>query len=70
MLDKGEIDRSYSYVYFNGTVRTDGLAVDYKSVAVRPMMWVSSSAETETEHLSQPDVSEDASEEVSEEASE
>ncbi len=70
LLDKGEIDRSYSYVYFNGSVRTDGLAVDYKSVAVRPMMWVSSSAETETEHLSQPDVSEDASEEVSEEASE
>ncbi len=70
LLDKGEIASSNSYVYFNGTIRTDGLSVDYKSVAVRPMMWVSSSAETETEHLSQPDVSEDASENASEEVSE
>lgn len=70
LLDKGEIASSYSYVYFNGTVRADGLAVDYQSVAVRPMMWVSSSAETETEHLSQPEVSEVVSEVVSEDASE
>jgi hypothetical protein len=66
LLDKGEIASSNSYVYFDGTIRTDGLSVDYQAVAVRPMMWVSANAETETEHLSQPDVSEDASEEVSE----
>lgn len=70
LLDKGEIACSNSYVYFNGTIRADGLSVDYQSVAVRPMMWVSSSAETETEHLSRPEASEEASEEVSEEASE
>ena len=70
LLDKGEIANSNSYVYFNGTIRTDGLSVDYQSVAVRPMMWVSSSAETETEHISQPELSEDASEAVSEEVSE
>ncbi|MBQ5837943.1 MAG: hypothetical protein IIW39_04640 [Clostridia bacterium] len=62
LLDKGEIASSNSYVYFNGTIRTDGLSVDYQSVAVRPMMWVSSSAETETEHLSRPEASEDVSE--------
>ncbi|MBQ1206625.1 MAG: hypothetical protein IIX67_05395 [Clostridia bacterium] len=65
LLDKGEIASSNSYVYFNGTIRTDGLSVDYQSVAVRPMMWVSSSAETETEHLSRPEASEDASEDAS-----
>ena len=70
LLDKGEIANSNSYVYFNGTIRSDGLAVDYQSVAVRPMMWVSSNAETETEHLSHPEASETVSEEVSEEASE
>lgn len=65
LLDKGEIASSNSYVYFNGTIRTDGLSVDYQSVAVRPMMWVSSSAETETEHLSRPEASEDVSEDAS-----
>ena len=65
LLDKGEIASSNSCVYFNGTIRTDGLSVDYQSVAVRPMMWVSSSAETETEHLSRPEASEDASEDAS-----
>jgi hypothetical protein len=66
LLDKGEIASSSCYVYFNGTIRTDGLSVDYQSVAVRPMMWVSANAETETEHMSRPEVSEEASEEISE----
>ncbi len=61
LLDKGEIASSNSYVYFDGTIRADGLSVDYQNVAIRPMMWVSSNAETETEHLSQPEASEDVS---------
>ena len=61
LLDKGEIASSNSYVYFNGTIRTDGLSVDYSSVAVRPIMWVSANAETETEHLSRPEASDNES---------
>lgn len=70
LLDKGEIASSNSYVYFDGTIRADGLSVDYQNVAIRPMMWVSANAETETEHLSQPEASEDVSEESSETVSE
>lgn len=70
LLDKGEIASSNSYVYFDGTIRTDGLSVDYQAVAVRPMMWVSANAETETEHLSQPEVSEEVSASESEAVSE
>ncbi len=70
LLDKGEIANTNSYVYFDGTIRADGLSVDYQSVAIRPMMWVSSNAETETEHLSQPEVSEDVSASESEIAGE
>lgn len=68
LIDNGEISCSNSYVYFNGTVRTDGFAVNYAELAVRPMMWVSADAETETEHISQPETSEDA--EASDAASE
>lgn len=66
LLDKGEIASSNSYVYFDGTIRVDGLSVDYQNVAIRPMMWVSANAETKTEHLSQPEASEESSETVSE----
>lgn len=58
LLDKGTTANSYSYVHFNGTVQSKGFAVDYNAVAVRPLIWVSADAETETEHLSAPEVSE------------
>ncbi|MBQ8895931.1 MAG: hypothetical protein IJY88_03970 [Clostridia bacterium] len=53
LTDKGEIDNSASYIYFNGTLRTHGFAVDYTQAGVRPIIWVNSQAETETEDISE-----------------
>lgn len=76
LRDAGSVDSSAAYVHFNGSVQTKGFAVDYDAVAVRPVIWVSADAETETEHTSSlvPDVSDvesgsDSSEDVSSEAS-
>lgn len=52
LRDKGNIADSASYVHFNGTIQQKGFAVDYSSVAVRPIIWVSADAETETEEIS------------------
>lgn len=41
LRDAGEIDNSASYVYFDGSVRENGFSVDYDTVGVRPMMYVS-----------------------------
>lgn len=62
LRDKGNIADSASYVHFNGTVQEKGFSVGYSAVAVRPVIWVSSDAETETEELSS-DFSENVSEE-------
>lgn len=61
LTDKGSIENSASYIHFDGTIRSAGFSVDYGAVAVRPVIWVSSDAETETE-----EISEHASEEISE----
>jgi uncharacterized protein YchJ len=61
LTDKGSIENSASYIHFDGTIRSSGFSVDYSAVAVRPIIWVSSEAETETEEISEP-----ASEEISE----
>lgn len=61
LRDAGTIDSSAAYVHFNGSIQTKGFAVDYGAVAVRPVIWVSADAETETEHTSSliPDDSSD-----------
>lgn len=61
LTDKGSIENSASYIHFDGTIRSAGFSVDYGAVAVRPVIWVSSEAETETEEISEP-ASEEASE--------
>ncbi len=45
LRDNGTLENSASYVYFDGTVRENGYAVDYDKVGVRPAMWVSADAE-------------------------
>ncbi len=55
------------YVYFDGSIISQGFAVDYDRVAVRPVIWVSVNAERED--LSASDGSDLASEEASEEIS-
>lgn len=52
LTDKGEIENSASYVYFNGGIYNHGYAVDYENVGVRPVIHVAAEAETETEGVS------------------
>ena len=62
--DAGSIESSACYVHFDGTVQTKGFAVDYDAVGVRPVIWVSADAETEAEHNSNVEISEDESSQV------
>lgn len=66
LTDKGTVANSSSYVHFDGTVQSKGFAVDYDAVALRPIIWVDSDAETETEHLSHPEMSSQAESDISE----
>lgn len=70
LRDAGTIENTACYVHFDGTVQTKGFAVDYDAVGVRPVIWVSAEAETETEHTSNPDVSVESSSIESSEISE
>ncbi len=70
LRDAGAIENTACYVHFDGTVQTKGFAVDYDAVGVRPVIWVSAEAETETEHTSNPEVSVESSSSESLEVSE
>ncbi len=56
LTDKGEIDNSASYVYFNGGIYSHGYAVSYENVGVRPVIRVTPEAETETEDISSENI--------------
>ncbi len=51
-------DSVAEYVYFNGTIKDLGFAVDYNIVAVRPVIWVSLNAEKEDSDNTQANSSE------------
>lgn len=49
LRDGGNITNSASYIYFDGSVRNQGYAVDYNEVGVRPAVWISTGYDSENE---------------------
>ncbi len=47
LRDSGNIANSASYIYFDGSIRNQGYAVDYDEVGVRPAVWIKTGYETE-----------------------
>ncbi len=58
LRDSGNIANSASYVYFDGSIRSSGYAVDYNEVGVRPAIWISTGYASDSESSASSEITE------------
>jgi len=58
LRDSGNIANSAGYIYFDGSVRKQGYAVDYNEVGVRPAVWISTGYDSENESATSSEINE------------